>query len=327
MNSRDIVTRTINYTGPSRLAGTMPAPYWNDTMGVSYSLQHGDTPWRDTADGWQEFTDIWGNTWARVDRTSKGEVVHGVIEDGWEGLANLQLPDLANPFNYNEVKRICADQANEKYRIGGLPGFPFNVARYMRRLENFLADILWSPDEVAALLGKLENLLADVIYQYAQAGTDGIMFCEDWGTQLSLMINPRTWRQVFKPGFVRLCQVAHQNGQHVLMHSCGKITDIIPDLIEAGIDVLQFDQPRLHGIDTLARFHGAVTFWCPVDIQQTLQRKDEALIAAEANELVNKLGGSRGGFIAGYYSDNPSIGLETHWQDVACQTFARYDHW
>lgn len=327
MNSREIVARTIAYAGPQRLAGTMPAPYWNDIQHVGFVYEGPDFAWHDVPGGWQEMQDMWGNTWARVDRTSKGEVIRGVIEESWDQLAALRLPDLANPAYYAEARRICNDPANERYRVGGLPGFPFNIARYMRRLENFLADILCEPENVMKLLGMLEELLAGMIIQYAACGADAVMFCEDWGTQLALMIHPRTWRKVFKPGFVRLCRTAHENGLSVLMHSCGKITDIIPDLIEAGIDVLQFDQPRLHGIDTLAQFHGRVTFWCPVDIQQTLQSKDETLIAAEAVELVEKLGGKQGGFIAGYYADNPSIGLEPHWQDIACQAFTRASRW
>ena len=138
------------------------------------------------------------------------------------------------------------------------------------------------------------------------------------------MIRPDTWRQVFKPGFVRLCDVAHNHGIKVFMHSCGKITDIIPDLIEAGIDLLQFDQPRLHGIDTLGKFHGQITFWCPVDIQKTLQTHDEERIRADARAMIEKLGGPDGGFVAGYYSDNASIGLDLHWQDVACKAFMEY---
>lgn len=327
MNSREIVARTIAYSGPERLAGTMPAPYWNDIQHVGFRYEGPDFSWHDVSGGWQEMHDMWGNTWARVDRTSKGEVVHGVIEDSWEQLKSLKLPDLTNPECFADARRICGDPANERYRVGGLPGFPFNIARYMRRLENFLADILCAPEEVSLLLSMIEEWLAGVITRYAVCGADGVMFCEDWGTQLALMIHPRTWREVFKPGFIRLCRTAHENGLSVLMHSCGKITDIIPDLIEAGIDVLQFDQPRLHGIDTLAQFHGRMTFWCPVDIQQTLQKKDEELITAEAKELVGKLGGRQGGFIAGYYTDNPSIGLEPHWQDVACQAFTRAGRW
>jgi hypothetical protein len=108
------------------------------------------------------------------------------------------------------------------------------------------------------------------------------------------------------------------------MHSCGKITTIIPDLIESGVDLLQFDQPAIHGIDTLAAFQDAakVTYWCPVDIQTTLQTKDECAIRQEANEMLEKLWRG-GGFVAGFYGDEHSIGLEPKWQQIASDEFLR----
>lgn len=315
--------RTIAYSRPARVAASLPAPYWNDFSHVHYTLAGHAPEWRQVTERRQECLDEWGNTWSRLDTTSKGEVVRGALED-WADLATWRVPDLANPANFQRVRAVCADPDNGSFRVGGLPGFPFNIVRYIRRLERFLMDVLLSSDAVLALLLRIEFLLADVIAQYAQAGVDAIMFPEDWGTQTSLMIRPQTWRGMFKPGYVRLCRVAHELGLRVFMHSCGKITDIIPDLIEAGVDVLQFDQPRLHGIDTLARFRGRVTFWCPVDIQTTLQSLDQGAIEGEARELLVKLGGPDGGFIAGYYGDNVSIGLDPHWQDVACRTFVQY---
>jgi hypothetical protein len=107
------------------------------------------------------------------------------------------------------------------------------------------------------------------------------------------------------------------------MHSCGNITMLLPDLIDCGIDVFQFDQPRIHGIDTLAELQqGRVTFWCPVDIQTTLQSKDADRIRDEAEELIAKLWRGQGGFIAGFYTDEESIGLEPHWQQAACDAFS-----
>ena len=323
MRSREIVRRTLEFDGPERVAASFPAPYWHDVCHVNYDLVGFNPVWRDVGNGWQEYVDEWGNTWARLDRTSKGEVIRGVLED-WAQLDDLRLPDLANPANFVRVRDVCADPSNDRFRIGGLPGFPFNIARYMRRLERFLMDLLLEPERVVALLRRIEDLLAETMVQYARAGVDAVMFPEDWGTQNALMIRPDTWRQVFKPGFQRLCSVAHDHGIKVFMHSCGKITDIIPDLIETGIDLLQFDQPTLHGIDVLGRFHGQITFWCPVDIQKTLQTQDEAAIAAEARALIETLGGPDGGFVAGYYGDNVAIGLDPHWQDVACRAFMQY---
>ena len=107
------------------------------------------------------------------------------------------------------------------------------------------------------------------------------------------------------------------------MHSCGQIEPIVPGLIEAGIDLLQFDQPDLHGIDVLAghQQNAHITFWCPVDIQITLQNRDKTIIQDKAREMLDKLWHGQGGFIAGYYSDNPSIGLDPQWQQYACEAF------
>ncbi len=326
MTSREIVQRTLEFTGPERVAGTMPAPFWHDVVHCSYVYDSGQPGWHSVGDTRQEYVDEWGNTWARVDATSKGEVARGVLQS-WDDLDRLELPDLANPANYREARALCHDPSETRFRLGGLPGFPFNIARKMRRLDQFLMDLLLEPERVTALLRRIEDLVADMIAAYGQIGVDGIMFCEDWGTQTGLMIQPNAWRKLFHPGFERLCAVAHQYGIKVVMHSCGKITDIIPDLIEAGIDALQFDQPCLHGIDVLAQWHGEITFWCPVDIQKTLQTRDERQIVEDARRMIEKLGGPEGGFIAGYYEDNASIGLDPYWQDVACRAFTEFGNY
>ncbi|MGI6367942.1 MAG: uroporphyrinogen decarboxylase family protein [Anaerolineae bacterium] len=326
MNSREIVIRTLTFSGPERLAASFPAPYWHDFLNVSYRLPEYEPEWRSVGPERQEYVDEWGNTWARLDRTSKGEIARGAL-DSWDALDQLVLPDLANPLNYVSVSEACRRNAGDRFVIGGLPGFPFNIARKLRRLDQFLMDVLLEPEPVSELLRRIEALLHEMIIAYAQSGVDAVMFPEDWGTQLALMVSPPLWRRMFKPAYVALCDTAHQHGIRVFMHSCGKITSIIPDLIESGIDLLQFDQPRLHGIDLLAQFKGRVTFWCPVDIQKTLQSGDADAIAQEACELIDQLGGPAGGFVGGYYSDNVAIGLDPHWQDIACQAFMRHGNY
>jgi uroporphyrinogen decarboxylase len=323
MNSREIVLGTVEYTGTERVAGSMPAPYWNDLSHASYKLEGFSPTWQDVGRGRQEYVDEWGNTWARVDAYSKGEVARGAVEN-LDDVFTVPLPDLANPAHYVSVRGVFQNPQNDRFRVGGLPGFPFNIARKMRRLDQFLMDLLLEQDRVRVLLQRIEGLLVEMIVQYGDAGADGVMFPEDWGTQKGLMIHPQLWREVFKPGFERLCSVAHEHGLKVFMHSCGKTTVIIPDLIEAGVDLLQFDQPQLHGLDNLARYHGEITFWCPVDIQKTLQTRDAAAIEADAQAMIETLGGPQGGFIAGYYSGNEAIGLDPRWQEVACRAFTRY---
>ncbi|HUS57837.1 MAG TPA: uroporphyrinogen decarboxylase family protein, partial [Planctomycetota bacterium] len=326
MTSREIVIRTLEFSQPERLAMSLPAPYPND---ICWGWTGGDpkcppgSGWQQQADGNWLMKDEWGNTWGRLESISKGEVVKGALET-WEMMDSHTWPDYSLPERYEPARKVFAENG-DKFRILGIPGFPFAVARYMRRMEQFLADLLLDEGNVAKLLRKVESIIADSIVQAAAAGADAVMFAEDWGTQNRLLVHPRMWREIFKPGFQRLCKCAHENNLYVFMHSCGYIYDVIPDLIESGINVLQLDQPRLMGLERLAdEFGGRVTFWSPVDIQATLQTRDAAIIEEDARLMVEKLGmGGRGGFIAGYYPSNEAIGLGAEWQDAACKAFVK----
>lgn len=320
MTSREIVKKALVFEEPERIPMALPLPYPHDFRVASYKLKHSRaTDWYKVDERKWERVDEWGNKWLRIGDISKGEVSKGILEN-LDDVEKIELPRLDDYNNYKEAQEIFSKN-KDKYKLGSLPGFAFNIARKMRRFDQYLMDILLEKEKIIILNKRINELLKKAIENYAKAGADAIFFCEDWGTQNGLLINPKLWREVFKEGFIDLCSFAHKWGIRVFMHSCGKITEIIPDLIEAGVDVLQFDQPRIHGIDKLAEFSGKVTFWCPVDIQRTLQSKNEKLIRDDVREMIAKLGGKGGGFIAGYYGDNKALGLDPKWQDIACKAF------
>jgi hypothetical protein len=323
MTSRTLIRKVLAFDSAPRIGYHLPAPWPNDLAGAGIDAAPGFDP-RPAHDGDSEtWLDEWGCTWRRLGGISKGEVVRGAIDD-WADLAAYVPPDLGLASRYAGARQTFAT-APEKYRIGWLPGCAFNVARYIRRLDNFLADCLVEPDRVRALNRIVMDELVKAVRAMADAGADAVMFPEDWGTQDRLLMAPRTFRDLFLPQFERLCAAAADSGLDVWMHSCGQIDAIIDDLIGAGIRVLQFDQPRLHGIDRLAaRYGGRVTFECPVDIQRTLQSHDAAAIRDEARQLCERLGGFGGGFIACRYGDEKAIGLQHEWQDIACEAFVEF---
>jgi hypothetical protein len=237
-------------------------------------------------------------------------------------IGDVEMPDYSRFEDYQTVVEMQA-QNKDKWLIGRLGGLSFSIANEILGFENHLTAIKLQPDKIRILYDKIDCALQQQIGNYAKAGADSVMFYEDWGSQTGLLVSPDLWHKEFYPRFVSLCSLAHQFGVKIFMHSCGKIAAIVPALIKAGIDVLQFDQPRLYGIDQLAEYQklGRITFWCPVDIQNTLPGRDEKKICAEAGEMLDKLWKGRGGFIAGYYTDNAAIGLEPKWQDIACQEF------
>ena len=318
---RQIIQQTLDFANPERIAHSFNP---SDFVWASSNADTFATDWqKDQGGNWFRL-DEWGNRWGRVDESSKGEVTKGVLTS-FDRLHYLHMPDFSRPSDYANVRQLRADHPDH-WLIGGLPGFTFNIARKIRRIDQYLLDLAESPDEVHELNDLVDTAIHDMIINFAKAGVDCVMFPEDWGTQLNTLISPRMWRREFFPRFERFCALAHERGIKVFMHSCGQITAIMPGLIEAGIDLFQFDQPDLHGIDRLAHYQKEydVSFWCPVDIQITLQSKDKAIIRAKVREMVEKLWQRLGGgFIAGYYEDIPSIGLEPKWQQIACDEFLR----
>lgn len=73
----------------------------------------------------------------------------------------------------------------------------------------------------------------------------------------------------------------------LFVHSCGLVTGFIEDFIDAGVDVMQFDQPEIYGSANLARnYGGRMAFHCPVDIQKVMATGNREYIEKTAYEMV-----------------------------------------
>ena len=326
MTSREIVKMSLEFAGPPRIPYGMGGGFPCDmhSVGRSGAPNSRSKPWK-RCDGHWEMTDEWGNVWRRLESITKGEVYKGVIEDGWELLDAYEFPKTDGADLYDGARQRCKELHEKGYFVLGSVGWPFNIARYMRRMENFLADVAGDKERVKDLLQRIADILEVEIYRMADAGVDGIMSGEDWGTQDRLLVHPNSFREIFKPRFQQLCGAAHSRGLSVWFHSCGHVTEALEDWAEAGIDVCQFDQPELHGIDHLSKnFGGRMHFWSPVDIQKTLQTGDPSAVEAAAREYIEKLGCFGGGFVAGYYGSNAAIGVDPELQAVACRSFMKY---
>jgi hypothetical protein len=324
MTPRDIIRSVLTFDSPPRIGLCLPDPYPNDVVqGWRHVDGRRDEELPPQGNEKRRWKDEWGNTWATLTSFDKGEVIEGAIVD-WSQLDSYVPPDLGRQQDYARAAAAFEADGGEHFRIGQLGAFTFAAARYIRKLENYLCDLVVERERIDRLHELVRRELLAAIDCWARAGADAIMIGEDWGTQDRLMVSPAMWNEIFRPEFEVLAGRAHRHGMFVIMHSCGKMTDIIQPCIECGVTCFQFDQPQLHGIDLLAeRFGGKATFWCPVDIQRTLQTQDAAAIEADARRMVEQLGRG-GGFIAGYYPSNQAIGLGPEVQDIACRAFLKY---
>jgi uroporphyrinogen decarboxylase len=140
--------------------------------------------------------------------------------------------------------------------------------QYLCRMDQFLIDLIENRRKAEALLDKLvemhlDNLakVLDAVEGYVQI----IQMGDDLGTQQALEISPRMYREVFKPRQRLIFEtVKKRSSLHLFLHSCGAIADILPDLIEVGVEIINPVQTSARGMDParLKREFGKdVVFW------------------------------------------------------------------
>ncbi len=226
----------------------------------------------------------------------------------WEDFASYKAPDPDDESRYRNLKAQM-EEYKDCYLIGGLGITGFNIVTFIRGFEETLEDLYTEREQIEKLTDLVMDFECGVIRNYAKLGFDAIYFGDDWGTQNSLMISPTMWREIFKPRYQRQFKLAHDLGMSVYFHCCGYIWDIIPDLIEIGVDILNLNQPDIFGVEVLGEaFAGKVCLNCPVDHQTLAVQGTKDEIFDYVRRLKKHLGQNGGGFI-GYIEEYSSIGM------------------
>lgn len=313
MMPREVVRRTVRFEGADRLPYDLPPYYGSDFAGV------GMTPSPDARP--KKGVDEWGCVWDNIGVSNLGEVKEFPLHD-WADWENLKIPEIQDPNRWKNITGAREESADKFLLAYGIS--LYERTHFIRGLENTWADTLIAPDELGRLINVLVDMNLYAIDRYAETGADGYMFCDDWGLQNRLMISPESWRTIWKPGYARVYKAAHEAGLLTFLHSCGYIVDILDDLIEIGLDVIQMDQQENMGLDLLGkRFGGRITFWCPVDIQNTMAHGSPGEIRAYCHRMVATLGRPEGGFIARWYSDPAAVGHSQEAIEAMCDEFIK----
>jgi hypothetical protein len=316
MTSKEIVRRTIKFQRPDRVARSTPPEYGND---FGWTGMNPSVDARPNKKGIN--VDEWGAAWKNIGICNLGEVKDYPLKD-WADWNKLSIPEVDDPHRWKSAKEQAQDnRQSDKFIIAGGVSL-YERIHFIRGLENTWTDIYLEPDKLTMLINLLVEMNLKAIRHYKQLGTDGYMFCDDWGLQDKLMIAPDKWREFWKPAYRKVYEAAHEAGMLTLLHSCGYIADILDDLIDAGLDVIQMDQQQNMGLDLLSRrFRGRITFWCPVDIQNMMCRGTLDEIRAYTHEMFEKLSTPDGGFIAGYYGDPVGAGHTPEAVKAMCEEF------
>ncbi len=144
----------------------------------------------------------------------------------------------------------------------------FEWGTFLRRIDNFLMDLVAEPKNVARLLDELmprHLAFLENVCRYLGDVADICRFGDDLGMDSGPFMRPQTYRELFKPRHKLLCDYVKQHSSmHTFLHCCGGIRPLIPDLIEAGFEILNPVQTACAGMnprELKREFGREITFW------------------------------------------------------------------
>ena len=154
------------------------------------------------------------------------------------------------------------------------------------------------PRAVHALLDTIADYQVALTRAMMRSGVAGVRFTDDWGMQNTLFVHPERWREYLKPRLRRLYDTVKQAGGLVFQHTCGHVDEIVPDLIELGVDVLDPCQPRSNDIFAWKRNYGTdITFMGGLDTQDYLSFGTPEQIRTNVHAVLTVMS-EGGGYIA-----------------------------
>jgi len=244
---------------------------------------------------WQ---DDWPSDFSGLDAAMGKVLWAALVHSPWD---NAAAPDFWQRLRANALElRRTSDRAIMVVVGCNL----FEWGTFLRRIDNFLMDLLLEPVKVEALLDALmERHLATLEKVCAAVGdvADVIRFGDDLGTDQGPFMQPEIYRKLFKPRHRILCDyVRSHSSMRTFLHSCGSIDLLIPDLAEAGFQILNPVQTNARGMEParLKRDFGKdVTFWGGgVDTRAILNNGSPADVRAQVLERL-KIFSPGGGFV------------------------------
>ena len=269
---------------------------------------------------YQAYRDEWGIGWRMpVDGGFYYDMYHHPLADAGS-LEELEAHPFPDPLDDGRFAplRAQAEAAAARGKAVALAGPCAGIAEvysWLRGYEEYYVDLARHKDWVGAMLDRLVAFKS-AYWQRALAEVgdlvDMVVEADDLGAQHAPLMSPRTYRQVIQPRHKQLFSfIKAQAPVKVFYHTCGAVRRLIPDLIEAGIDILNPVQISAGGMDPaeLKREFGRdLVFWGGgVDTQGVLGTATPAEVKDHVRQNIEALAPGGGFVFAAVHDIQPNV--------------------
>jgi uroporphyrinogen decarboxylase len=272
--------------------------------------------------------DEWGIGWRAGGYLHYHEILHPMQSLTASEIRDYIFPDLEAGYRFEGVKAEVERAHQRGLAVTGYPGSIFECAWYLRGMPELFYDLASDPATADFLLDRITERVVAGAQQFAAADIDILILGDDIATQRGLLMSLPMWRGVFKPRLQRVIQAAKTVKPDLLIfyHSDGNVWDAIPDLIEAGVEVLNPVQPEcIDPARVKEAFGERLAFFGTVSIQRTMPFGTPDDVRAEVKERIKTVGRGGGLLLAPTHVLQP----DTPWENIvalfdAVREFGRY---
>ncbi len=243
-----------------------------------------------------------GIRWTRGVYDSKfavDETIAGPLENAMSNRDIMKYPwPKSDWFDFEAFHKEC-EMHNDRIIIGGMWTGILGDSYRLLGFEKFLFEMAMNPEMIKSLINRISDFyleLNEKIFSELKGKIDIWFFGNDFGSQDGLLFSQAMFKDFFYDNIKKLVQHAHGYGLKVMMHSCGSIAEIIPLLIEAGVDVLNPVQVTAVDMEPKSlnqKFGKKIIFHGGVDTQHVLPNKSADQVYQHAEETIQAL--SKGG--------------------------------
>jgi uroporphyrinogen decarboxylase len=231
---------------------------------------------------WHDLKDEFGVVWSMPDDQQLYMDIshHPLAGAGIRDLADYPFPLGGDPTRFTGVRDKALELRRETpYAIStGIGGVVYEICWYMRGLERWFMDMMDSPAFCEALLDRTLAFWIDYYTGFmAEVGdlVDVVMIGDDLGGQSGPLFSPEFYRKIVKPRQKKLVRhIKSLTKAKIWYHTCGSVSEYIPDLIDNGIDILNPVQTSAEGMDPAelkANYGDKLAFWGgAIDAQHVL---------------------------------------------------------
>jgi uroporphyrinogen decarboxylase len=189
----------------------------------------------------------------------------------------------------------------------------FEASWYIRGMEDIFNDMIFQPDMAETLLDRITELRVFQAEAYARADVDILDLGDDVATQRGMLMSPKMWRQWLKPRLARVIAAAKAIKPDILVwyHSDGDCRDVIPELIEVGVDILNPVQPEcMDPAEIKDQYGDRLSFSGTIGTQSTMPHGTPEEVKAVVKERVATVGEGGGLLIAPTHVLEPDVPWE-----------------